>query len=69
MEEFSADRFLGTNLQPGGMEEATRNNIAGIAGALIGIACMAWWRHLQLLNSALVVPLDRFWAAVARRQS
>lgn len=65
MEEFLLDRFAGTNLQPGGMEEATRNNLASMGGALVGIGLLVWWKMKGTLDSGLVVPLTSRSAASA----
>lgn len=60
MYEFSMDRFAGTDLQPGGMEEATRNNIAGLAGSLLGVAVLWWWERTRALDQVVVKPLYAF---------
>lgn len=56
MEEFALDRFLGTNLQPGGMEEATRNNLAGLLGGITAIPVLLWWSHDGSLRETVVRP-------------
>lgn len=60
MYEFSVDRFAGTNLQPGGMDEATRNNVSGIAGALLGTLLLWHWRRVGSLQQWAVEPLASY---------
>jgi hypothetical protein len=60
MEEFALDRFLGTNLQPGGMEEASRNNLAGLIAALMSGALFLRWHRIDALDAMLAAPLLRF---------
>jgi hypothetical protein len=57
MEEFALDRFAGTNLQPGGMEEATRNNVAGLVAGALSAPLFLWWRRLRCLERHLSDPL------------
>ncbi len=68
MYEFSMDRFAGTALQPGGMEEATRNNVAGLVGALAGIALLAWWQRGGAFREAVVDPLVDWMARLRPRR-
>lgn len=65
IEEHLVDRFLGTNLQPGGMEEATENNLVGGAGAVLGIDLLWYWQRRGWLDERVVAPLDRFVAGRA----
>lgn len=60
MEEFLLDRYAGTNLQPGGMEEATGNTLAGLGGAVLGTAMLWFWRFEGALNLSLSDPLAAF---------
>lgn len=60
MYEFSMDRFTGTELQPDGMEKATRNNLSGIAGALVGVVLLSMWQRAGNLGTAVVDPLISF---------
>ena len=60
MYEFSMDRFTGTELQPGGMEEATRNNVAGLVGSFAAVALLWWWQRLRALDEMVVEPLDSY---------
>lgn len=57
MYEFSMDRFTGTELQPGGTEEATRNNVAGLTGSVLAIALLWWWHRVGALRDEVVEPL------------
>ena len=57
MEEYLLDRFAGTNLQPGGMSEATRNNVSSMAGSLLGVAALWWWHEDGVLDDAFVKPV------------
>jgi hypothetical protein len=69
MYEFSMDRFADTNLQPGGMDEATRNNVSGIAGALVGVLLVWHWRRSGSLERTAVEPLVSYLRAVWHRQT
>jgi hypothetical protein len=60
MYEFFMDRFAGTELQPGGMEEATRNNVAGLAGSFLGVMLLWWWQRIGSLEDALARPLEAY---------
>lgn len=60
MEEFALDRFAGTNLQPGGMEEASRNNVAGLVAGLLSAGLFLWWRRTGALEDQLSAPLAGF---------
>ncbi|TAK63050.1 MAG: hypothetical protein EPO22_06920, partial [Dehalococcoidia bacterium] len=51
--EYLMDRLFGTVLQPGGMDEATRNHLWSLAGALGGVALLWSWRHAGRLDDAL----------------
>jgi len=68
MEEFGLDRFAGTNLQPGGMEEASRNNLAGLVAGLLSAALFLWWRRITALESQLAAPLADYMRTVMRRR-
>jgi hypothetical protein len=57
MEEYLLDRFAGTKLQPGGMSEATRNNLSSMAGSLLGVAALWWWQEDDVLDDAFVKPV------------
>jgi hypothetical protein len=69
MEEYALDRYAGTNLQPGGMEEATRNNMSSLLAALLTTGVFLWWRRLGALESELAAPLSEFVANVFKRGS
>ncbi len=69
MEEFALDRFLGTNLQPGGMEEATRNNIAGLVASMLTAAILLWWRRLGELEARVSAPFGEYAGRVRRGRS
>jgi hypothetical protein len=56
MEEFALDKFLGTNLQPGGMEEASRNNVAGVLGGATALPLLLWWNRARALRDRVVLP-------------
>ncbi len=45
MYEFAADEIAGTELLPGGMREATLNNLAGILGAVLAVLLLRHWRR------------------------
>jgi len=60
MWEHSMDRFFGTNLQPGGMVEATDNNFFAIVGALLGIATLSYWRRARSFETWLVAPTTNY---------
>lgn len=58
MWEHHMDRFFGTELQPGGMVEASSNMLWALAGGVIGLALLAWWRRRGALES-VIAPLAR----------
>lgn len=60
MWEHLMDRFLHTRLQPGGMTEATENNLASLAGVVVAISLIRLW--LEPFRSALVGPLAAYFA-------
>lgn len=69
MYEHSMDRFFGTNLQPGGMTEATDNNTFAIVGALLAIAILHYWRRARSFEAYLVAPTsDYLRRLLVRRQ-
>lgn len=69
MYEHSMDRFFGTNLQPGGMVEATDNNFFAIVGGLLAIAILYYWRKARSFEVYLVAPTsDYLRRLLARRQ-
>ena len=55
--EFLMDRFAGTDLQPGGMAEATRNNLWSVAGSVVSICPLLYWKREGALDRAFVEPL------------
>ena len=55
--EFLMDRFAGTELQPGGMAEATRNNLWIVAGSVAAICPLLYWKREGALDRAFVEPL------------
>lgn len=57
MSEYLADRYAGTELQPGGMEEATRNNLSSILGSLLAVLLLWWWSLSGFLERSFVGPL------------
>jgi hypothetical protein len=58
MWEFAMDAFTGTMLQPGGMAEATRNNLAGVGGALIGAALVWAGERRGMFSTAVDATTD-----------
>ena len=54
--EFSLDKYLGTFLQPGGMTEATGNNLAGFIGSLLAIAFLYFLRKNLFFQKNLLTP-------------
>lgn len=60
--EHLFDRFLGTELQPGGMVEATDNSIAAAAGALVAIVVLHYWRRTRAFESLLFYPMMAYLA-------
>ena len=58
--EYLMDRVFGTVLQPGGMEEATGNQLTSIAGALAGVALLWCWRRAGRIDDALTEPAATF---------
>ena len=61
--EYLSDRYLGTELQPGGMEEATRNNLSAALGSMLAIALACWWWQSGMLERAFVGPAASFVSA------
>jgi hypothetical protein len=57
MSEFLLDEFAGTNLQPGGMAEATGNNLSSLGGAVVALAMIWWWDARGNLKPYIVLPL------------
>ena len=55
--EFLMDRFAGTELQPGGMAEATRNNLWSLAGSVAAICPLLYFKREGTFDRALVEPL------------
>lgn len=55
--EFLSDRVIGTELQPGGMAEATANNAAALGGSLVALAIAAAWHRAGVLQREFVDPL------------
>ena len=60
MYEHSMDRFFGTNLQPGGMVEATDNNFFAIVGALLALAILHYWHRARSFEAYLVAPTSGY---------
>ena len=60
MYEHSMDRFLGTNLQPGGMVEATDNNFFAIVGALLAVAILSYWRSARAFEAHFLSPITGY---------
>lgn len=60
MGEYLSDRYTGTILQPGGMEEATRNNLSSMLGSLVALALLWWWSRSGFLERTFVAPLASF---------
>jgi hypothetical protein len=58
MAEFMSDRIAGTELQPGGMAEATANSLSAVAGSLVGLALLYGWHSSGTLVPAFVAPLS-----------
>lgn len=58
--EYLSDRYTGTVLQPGGMEEATRNNLSSMLGSLLALALLWWWGRSGFLERSFVAPLASF---------
>jgi hypothetical protein len=56
MWEFAMDHFAGTGLQPGGMGEASRHNLLGLSGAVLGALLLIAWRRRGTLDAAAVEP-------------
>jgi hypothetical protein len=56
MSEFLLDEYAGTNLQPGGMAEATGNNLNSLAAALIAALMIWWWDRQGRLQPNVVRP-------------
>ncbi|MDP2950721.1 MAG: hypothetical protein Q8P22_14470 [Chloroflexota bacterium] len=68
MYEHSMDRFLGTNLQPGGMVEATDNNFFAIVGALLAVAILYYWRKARSFEVCLLSPTSGYLGQLLVRQ-
>jgi uncharacterized membrane protein YjdF len=60
MYEHSMDRFLGTNLQPGGMVEATDNNFFAIVGALLAVTILSYWRSARAFEAQFLSPITGY---------
>ena len=60
MYEHSMDRFFGTNLQPGGMVEATDNNFFAVLGALLAVAVLHYWHKATSFEAYLLSPLTAY---------
>ena len=60
MGEYLMDRYAGTELQPGGMEEATRNNLSSMLGSVVAVALVWWWSASGFLERSFVGPLAAF---------
>jgi len=58
--EYLSDRYAGTKLQPGGMEEATRNNLSSVLGSLLAVALMWWWSISGFLERSFVAPVAAY---------
>jgi hypothetical protein len=58
--EFLMDRYTGTELQPGGMAEATRNNLSSILGSLVAVALLWFWERSGFIERSFVGPLASF---------
>jgi hypothetical protein len=56
MAEFLLDEYAGTNLQPGGMAEATGNNLSSLGGAFLAVAMIWWWHAQETLRRLVVSP-------------
>jgi len=67
MYEFAADEFGGTELQPGGMHEATTDNLAGIAGAILAIFLLRYWRKNGWLDR-IIEPVGGYFDHTVRRR-
>ena len=58
--EYLSDRYTGTKLQPGGMEEATRNNLSSMLGSLLAVALLWWWSASGFLERSFVAPVTAY---------
>jgi hypothetical protein len=58
--EHSMDRFLETNLQPGGMVEATDNNFFAIVGALLAVTILYYWQKTRSFEVYLISPISDY---------
>ena len=67
MYEFAADGFAGTELQPGGMHDATTDNLAGIAGAILAIFLLRHWRKNGWLDR-VIEPVGEYFDHTVRRR-
>ncbi len=67
MSEYLTDRYGDTALQPGGMEEATRNNLSSVLGSLLAVALLWRWSVSGFLERSFVAPLASYVAACGRR--
>lgn len=63
--EFLADEVGGTELQTGGMREATIDNMTGLLGALVALLVITLWRDRGLLER-LVSPIDGYLSHTVR---
>lgn len=66
--EHLTDRIAGTRLQPGGMEEATRNTLSSVVGSLIAVLLLFWWSRSGFLERSFVAPLDGYVLRLLRRR-
>lgn len=60
MWEYGMDRYFGTFLQPGGMAEATENNLAGILGSIVGIMLLKGFWRTSWFEKNLFSPTQSF---------
>jgi hypothetical protein len=60
------DTFFGAFLIPGGMAEAAANTLAGMAGAIVGIAYLRLGQRTGPLDAWLVGPLAAYVARLRR---
>lgn len=67
MWEYSMDRFFGTVLQPGGMTEATENNLFGILGSFVGVWFLYLLRKSPFLQLNLLSPAQNYLTQLLRQ--
>jgi hypothetical protein len=65
--EYLMDRYAGTELQPGGMEEATRNNLSSVLGSLLAVALLWRWSLSGFLERSFVAPMASYVRGGGRR--